>query len=111
MPFPDLRGRVPVSEGGNISLGTSAGEEYVSLDLSEMPMHQHVANCTSEGGVGDPTNRFWGYSPSSPYIITVGPLVMNNNSMASVGLGEPHENSVPFQAINYIISLTGAYPS
>jgi microcystin-dependent protein len=109
--LPDLRGRVPVSDGGDISLGTSAGEEYVSLNISEMPRHQHIASCASEGGVGVPSNEFWGFSSSNPYVASVGALVLNNNSLASVGLGEKHENRIPYQAINYIISLKGSFPN
>jgi len=54
--LPDLQGRVPVSFFGNTPPGTHGGQESVSLNLTEMPSHRHVANCASETGSGDPTN-------------------------------------------------------
>jgi microcystin-dependent protein len=109
--LPDLRGRVPVSEGNGIPLGTSAGKEYIALNVSEMPRHQHIANCSSEGGEGNPTNQFWAFSSANPYFAGQGVLVINSNSLTSVGLGEKHENRIPFQAITYIMSLKGVYPN
>lgn len=56
--LPDLRGRVPVSTGINITTGTQypigqyGGTEAVVLTTDQLAMHNHEATATSSGGVG-----------------------------------------------------------
>ena len=109
--LPDLRGRVPVSQGGRFPLGAFGGQETVSLTFNQMANHQHKAYTSSVGGLEQPANNFWGPSDSNPYVPSVGSQFMNANSLSYVGVGEPHENRIPYQAICYIISLIGVIPS
>jgi microcystin-dependent protein len=37
--------------------------------------------------------------------------MMNTASVTSLGGGQQHTNLQPFQCINFIIALTGIYPS
>lgn len=53
--LPDLRGRVPIHRGQGpglspYSLGDNAGQETVTLTLSNMPSHTHVATFTPATG-------------------------------------------------------------
>jgi microcystin-dependent protein len=36
---------------------------------------------------------------------------MNAGTIASAGGSQPHDNMLPFLALNFIISLFGVYPS
>jgi microcystin-dependent protein len=58
--LPDLRSRSPVHPGqgpglSSILLGQFAGVEQVSIAISNMPTHTHVATFTPSGGGGTPT--------------------------------------------------------
>ena len=39
--LPDLRGRVPVHQGGGFVIGQSAGSETTALTPSQLPVHHH----------------------------------------------------------------------
>jgi microcystin-dependent protein len=109
--LPDLRSRVPIHAGGQYQLGEKAGTEMVSLYTGQMPTHTHTVNASTAGGFDDPTNNFWGGSPAKPYSTPPGNLTMNPASVSAAGKSLPHENRIPFLAINYIISLNGVLPS
>lgn len=109
--LPDLRGRVPVSQGGSFPLGAFGGQETVSLTIDQMANHQHKAYTSSVGGLEQPANNFWGPSDGKPYVPAVGSQFMNANSLSYVGVGEAHENRIPYLAIAFIISLTGVIPT
>src|SRR3954464_4349777 len=40
--LPDLRGRVPLHFGSDISLGSAVGVESVTINLQQMPTHTHL---------------------------------------------------------------------
>jgi len=55
--LPNLQGRMPIGQGNGIGLtprliGTPAGTENVTLLISNMPSHTHVATFTPSGGGG-----------------------------------------------------------
>src|SRR6266480_5432762 len=55
--LPDLRGRVPIHVGSGHTLGERGGEQAHTLSISELPLHTHVANATSEQATaGNPSN-------------------------------------------------------
>jgi microcystin-dependent protein len=113
--LPDLRGRIPIHAGTDPSgiqyvLGQSAGTESVTLLQSQLPQHSHIVMGASTGGSANPTGNTYGsgqllFSSSTPSV------AMNPNMVLPVGGSQPHENRMPFQCINYIIALYGAFPS
>ena len=57
--LPDLRGRAPISAGTGPGLsphklGARSGTETVTLNVLQMPSHNHIASFTSTGSAGTP---------------------------------------------------------
>lgn len=115
--LPDLRGRVPISQGQGPGLsprtiGQSFGVESVTLLQSHIPAHSHsqVASTNpaslSAGPSGAPatpaTNLYAGGNADA---------VMAQTAVASTGGSQPHSNMAPYLALNFIIALEGVFPS
>ncbi len=117
--LPDLRGRAPMHEGQgpgltDRSLGEMSGTETVTLISSEMPMHNHLAEATSQvGGAQSPIGQFWaaegGGGATFTYIETANGT-MNPNAIGVTGGNQPHNNMQPFLVINFVIALYGVFP-
>jgi microcystin-dependent protein len=130
---PDLRGRVPISQGQapagtRYAVGQTGGDEQVTLLPSQLGPHSHTLNASTQSG---------GYWPPPPYpppgqfppapgpgmalgISTQPAMNVYGNdepytslaasSIRAAGKSVPHENRQPFLAINYIICSSGAFP-
>jgi microcystin-dependent protein len=114
---PDMRGRIPIQMGTSPAgitrlLGETGGDEQVTLSVTQLPAHEHVGatvaaafktspvgNLTGDTGV----NLIYAEGPGAP--------VMSQSSFAPAGGSQPHDNMMPFMCVNFIISLTGIYPS
>lgn len=123
--LPDLRGRVPVSQGqgpglSNYVMGEMTGSETVTLINSEMPMHTHLLNVAGAGLTGNqplPTNNFLAQSTDNStgseittYSATAN-STMNPNAINIAGGNQPHNNLQPLTCVNFIIALEGIFPS
>jgi microcystin-dependent protein len=121
--LPNLQGCSPVSAGqapglSNYLLGQSGGDPNIQLTAAQMPAHNHVAAANSgDGSLPAPTNNIWAgpgadrdlywYSPYS-----LGSTVqMAANALSAAGGGQPHNNYMPYLAVNYCIALQGVFPS
>ena len=113
--LPDLRSRVPMHQGSGHVLGEMGGVEAVTLTTSQIPAHSHIAQASSAGSATSPSGGVWANSPAlqfAPVSPAPPPLVaMNAGVMAASGGSQPHDNMLPYLAINFIISLFGIYPS
>jgi microcystin-dependent protein len=111
--LPDLRGRMPVHAGNGYVGGQTGGEESHTLIFNELPSHSHTVKASN--GIGSsnaPLNnipavssegvRQYGASTNQ----TMGPT-----GVSSTGGSQPHDNMPPFLVLNYIIALTGIFPS
>lgn len=115
--IPDLRGRVPVHQGtlqggGTYVIGQQGGVESVTLNISQIPVHNHLFQCNStlQGSTATPNNNTVGGGKDA--FRTTPPVTpMNQSMLASAGGSLPHENRQPFLAMNWVISLYGVYPS
>ena len=83
--LPDLRGRRAISMGqgpglSNYNLGQTGGEESVTLNLSQLPIHTHTAQASSAPGTAPgPGNNVWA-SQSQVYLYSNAPA--SRTSMA-----------------------------
>lgn len=110
--LPDLQSRVPVHVGNGFVLGQRSGVETVTLTLNQIPIHTHSPAASALGAASrDPAGNLWAAWNSSQFSdqATDGP--MNAGAITTAGGSQPHDNMVPFLAINFIISLFGIFPS
>ncbi len=117
--LPDLRSRVPVhmgtgSTGTTFQIGQSGGVEELTLNVTQLPVHNHSFVATGDAGSlstpgGSTLARFAGHSA---YIQAAPTAALGSQSLlASSGGGQPHDNLQPFLCVNFIISLFGVFPS
>lgn len=127
--LPDLRGRTPVGFGSSLDpswqpspypLGLVAGTETVTLLQSQVPPHSHQVNATNTGGDNrNPSGRLYAMptstatppTPPTPYGATTQSVPLSPTSVSPVGGNQPHNNMQPFQALTFVIALSGIYPS
>lgn len=117
--LPDLRNRVIVGSGDVFSLGDTGGESEHTLDVSEIPSHDHTAIGTSATDLGHthvegstiPTAILIGAgvpAPSaipSPSVTGIGfaNITVTDPTITATGGGLAHNNMQPFAALKMII--------
>jgi len=115
--LPDLRGRLPINQGqgpglSNYGLAQTFGSESVTLTQNQMPSHTHVPQASSGPGSTGPAGGVWaGSSGIQAYAPSGTVAAMNATSVGNQGGNQPHENRMPYLAVNFIISLFGIFPS
>jgi microcystin-dependent protein len=120
---PDLRGRVPISQGNGPGLtprvlGQNAGEENHTLREQEMPSHSHaLLSTTNPGTTPTPgptvhlaTSSYAAHNLYAPQANVPSYGVMAA-SVAPNGSSVPHNNMMPTLTANYCIAVYGIYPS
>jgi microcystin-dependent protein len=112
--LPNLQSRVPMHQGSGFTLSEMGGVETVTLTVNQIPAHQHPPGVSSGSGSSNtPANSVsatWAGSQYSDQGITPNAF-MNLSAMAPAGGSQPHDNMLPYLAINFIISLFGVFPS
>lgn len=117
--LPDLRGRVPIhfGQGNGLSardMGNKGGLEAVTLTPDQLPNHTHAAQASKSAGNSDsPAGHFWAASPKVNQFAPAEKINAAFNEKASSGGNDaaPHDNMLPFIAVNFIMSLHGIYPA
>jgi microcystin-dependent protein len=107
--LPDLRGRRPVHTGQSYVIGQRGGTETVTLTSAQMPVHSHVPYAAAVSAQNTPTSSVWaplpgGYAPGADTSLAAA-------CVATAGGGLPHENLPPYLTLNFVIALTGIFPS
>lgn len=127
--LPDLRGRRPVSAGqgpglSNYALGQQTGGETATLQVNNMPVHNHSGNVTlyldvasGDGTVNRAVNTYpaaYANTYAAQTLITNIPQMATpvyGVTMGSTGGGQPFPGLMPYLAMNYVICLSGVFPS
>jgi len=112
--LPDLRGRMPLHSGGEISLGQAGGEFAHTLNVNEMPNHSHRAYASvAQASTADPNGALLarkGRLTADAFNGTPNTSLVPTQVSASGG-SQPHENTQPYLALNFAIALQGVFPS
>jgi microcystin-dependent protein len=115
--LPNLQGDAPIHQGSTFFNGQVGGENTHTLALTETPAHTHSANGYNAAGNAAPgATTVWaqglvsGQPVHSLYSATSN-TTMNPSVLANAGGGQPHENRQPFLVLNFVIALTGIFPS
>jgi microcystin-dependent protein len=114
--LPDLRGRLPIHQGGGFTLAENGGVEQVTLSVPQIPAHSHpYLATTNPDNTGSPQGALVGQLTSGGLVklfSSVAPsAAMSPNSIGSTGGSQPHDNFQPYLCISFIISLFGVFPS
>ena len=114
--LPDMRGRSPISQDANYRMGFYGGSEMAYIGGDQTPPHRHgmVASSNPGSGRGPTIGALLGKTTASAYATppSSGQLVpLDGDSLTAVGHEQGHENRQPYTTINFIISLTGTFPS
>ncbi|WP_027003665.1 phage tail protein [Hugenholtzia roseola] len=127
--LPDLRGRVPLSQGQgpglpNIQLGEMGGQATVTLITPQIPAHTHTLQAANGAATtSTPQNGLlatWNGTEDSEGTNVTGHSFVTGatptttlapTSIGSAGGSQPHNNMQPYLGLNYIICLEGIYPS
>lgn len=123
--LPELRGRVAMHEGtgpglSNRALGQRGGAQTATLNVGNMPSHNHSVRLQAEtaaGSTANPTNALLAvstnqdriYAPADP----AAEIPMHPDSIAqnNMGGGQAFSIEQPYTVVNYIIALQGTFPS
>ena len=115
--LPDLRGRAPIAAGNGPGLpsypqGRKGGSNTTTMTVANMPSHSHttvVKVNTEDAEETNPTGvlaKGAFYSEDASANSYLGGVVSGNT-----GSGVAFNNNAPSLGINYIIALTGTFPS
>lgn len=116
--LPDLRGRVPMHFSPQHVLGEAGGAATVALTVDELPAHTHTVEPRLPVGVSadtdNPVNAYFAPTDAPAYTDTPsgesGPL-QEQLYAEPAGAGNPHNNMQPYLTINFVICLSGYFPS
>ena len=109
--LPNLQSRVPMHTSNSHVQGEAGGTESVTLTSAQMAAHGHQVSQPASKDE-ETTNR-----PDGAYFTDGGAYAgstdtsLGGTTTSSVGGGQAHENRQPFLAINWVIALTGIFPS
>ncbi|MFK8008441.1 MAG: phage tail protein [Saprospiraceae bacterium] len=133
--LPDLRGRVPISPGTgpglpSYKLGQRGGAPTETLNVLQIPAHNHVTQSTVTGtvtvgvnnepsdGSTDPDGNHLGQATGiyngDDATGSLEGVTANFASTVQVGMtgnSQAHNNMQPYLAVYYIIALQGTFPS
>lgn len=109
--LPDLRGRIPIHQGGAYVLGATGGVESVTLTTAQLPVHNHGYMASpNTGNVSTPAGNFLA-SGAKIYTKAVPDDATNASWLMPSGGTQSHNNLQPYQVLNWIIAFEGIYPS
>lgn len=121
--LPNLQGRVPIHPGTGPGLttrrlGDMGGSADVTLSVANLPSHAHTAtlDLKASSGPANTADAVGNSLAAAPIYKNASPGVdMDPGSIAEStsdsGNDQAHQNMPPYLALNFIIALTGFYPS
>lgn len=118
--LPDMTGMAPMQQGEGFGLsghilGEAGGSANVTLKVSDIPQHNHAPSAVAVGNASSPANALWAglaQGRGVPAVYGTTPaLQMSPQAIGAAGQSMPHNNRQPYLGLNFIIALTGEFPS
>ena len=111
--LPNMRGRLPIHVGQSHTLGEAAGSTSVTINLQQLPTHQHLLQATNTDVAANRTADRRATSSARPTTLRAGsdPDHTGTERGDEVGGSQPHNNMMPYLVLNFIIALQGIFPS
>ena len=123
--LPDFRSRLPLGMGqgpglSNYVIGQIGGVENVTLNVTQIPQHNHLFNVTTANATAAaPGSTLLPAAPTasnaSLYATASSPALETQalapQSCGSTGGSQPHANIMPCLCVSFIIALQGIFPS
>lgn len=110
--LPNLQGRVPLHAGSGYTQGQTLGEQTHTLSIAEMPAHNHaLAALKADASLESPANNLPAYAAEEAYSRETPAVVLNSQAIGNAGGSQPHSNMQPYLVLNFVIALTGIFPS
>jgi microcystin-dependent protein len=111
--LPNLQGRIPIHQGAGQVLGQSAGETAHTLNISELPAHNHVpVGSSSAPASPSAAGNLWAtFSGGTNNYNSSADSSMNPACITATGGNQPHDNMSPYLVLNFVIALQGIFPS
>lgn len=110
--LPNLQGRTPMHFGDGLVLGELGGESNHTLNISEIPAHNHPANASGNTSTSAaPGGNYWGSAGLASYTTAAPNTAMSGSAIANAGGSQPHQNTQPYLVLNVVIALQGIFPS
>jgi microcystin-dependent protein len=110
--LPDLRGRVPASQGAGFTIGQIGGSQTITLTQNQVPTHGHTAygTATTADSPIAASNLLGGADA------TYGPLAsaatpLQPATIAPGGGNQSHDNMQPYLTLYFCIALQGIFPT
>jgi microcystin-dependent protein len=109
--LPDLRGRIPNHVGDGFTLGERGGETAHTLNISELPAHNHTpVGSSNPPSAASAADGLWSTFATNLFNSTAD-SAMNPACILPTGGNQPHNNMSPYLVLNFIIALQGIFPS
>lgn len=110
--LPDLRGRLPIHQGGGYILAETGGVEEVTLTINQIPAHNHAPGCRSTAGnSASPVGSVPAVNTTALAYGAPTPRQLMSTPVGATGGSQPHSNMQPYLCVSFIISLFGIFPS
>ncbi|MEA2002925.1 MAG: tail fiber protein [Actinomycetota bacterium] len=116
--LPELRGRLPIHFGSgpgltSRSIGSKSGAETETISAATLTAHSHTYQASTDiADESDPSaNVLAQPAAASTYFPGVPTVGLAGTAVESVGGSQSHANLMPFLCVNFIVALTGIYPS
>lgn len=109
--LPDLQGRTALHQGNNHVMGERGGEQAHTLNISEIPAHNHLANAGLTVATNSPANNYPAGGGPAIFAPFANPVAMSPQMIGPTGGSQAHPNMQPFLVMNWCIALDGIFPS
>lgn len=92
---PDLQDKFVLGAGTNHAVGTTGGEENVTLTVEQMPTHSHLI---TESLITSSSGTYLGFAKGNASGV-------QSTVTVTTGSSQPHNNMPPYYALCYIMKL------